>query len=127
MICVCWDQSGIVYYKYLEPSETVNAECYHQQMINLNHVLIKKRPEWAKIHGKVILLHDNAPTSKLVKDTVKLLGWDILPPSLLSSDLAPSITSSHQWDTRLQSKFSNFEEVGKWLNEWLAAKEQFFW
>ena len=49
-------------------------------MINLNHTLIKKRPEWTKRHGKVILLHDNAPsdTSKLVKDTLKSLQWDIL-------------------------------------------------
>ena len=44
-------------------------------MINLNHALIEKCPEWAKKHGKVILLHDNAPShaSKLVKDTLKLL------------------------------------------------------
>ena len=55
---------------------------YRQQMINLNQALIEKRPEWAKRHGKVILLHDNAPshTSKLAKDTLKSLGWDILPP-----------------------------------------------
>jgi hypothetical protein len=49
-------------------------------MIDLNHTLIKKQPEWAKKNGKVILLHDNAPShiSKLAKDTLKLLEWDIL-------------------------------------------------
>ena len=62
MLCVWWDQSGIVYYELLELSKTVNAQHYHQQMINLNHALIEKRPEWAKRHGKVILLHDNAPS-----------------------------------------------------------------
>ena len=44
-------------------------------MINLNRTLIEKRPEWAKRHGKVILLHNNAPshTSKLAKDIAKLI------------------------------------------------------
>jgi hypothetical protein len=28
-------------------------------MINWNHALIKKRPEWAKRHGKVILLQNS--------------------------------------------------------------------
>ena len=50
-------------------------------MINLNQALIEKSLEWAKRHGKVILLQDNAPyhTSKLAKDTLKSFGWDILP------------------------------------------------
>ena len=60
MLCVWWNHSSNVYYKLLEPSETINAQCYHQEMINLNHELIEKRPEWAKRNGKVILLHDNA-------------------------------------------------------------------
>jgi hypothetical protein len=53
-------------------------------MINLSHALIEKQPESAKRHGKVILLYDNAPshTSKLAKDTLRSLGWDILPPLL---------------------------------------------
>ena len=42
MLCVWWDQSGIVYYELLEPGKTVNAQRYHQEMINLNHVLIEK-------------------------------------------------------------------------------------
>ena len=40
---------------------------YQQQMINLNHALIKKRPDRTKRHHKVILLHDStlSHTSKL--------------------------------------------------------------
>jgi len=45
MLCVWWYQSGIVYYKFLEPGKTINAQRYHQQMINSNQALIKKRPE----------------------------------------------------------------------------------
>ena len=82
MLGVWWDQNSIVYYEVLKPGKTVNTQRYRQQMIHLNHALIEKRPEWAKRHGKVILLHDNGLShpSKLAKDTLKLLGWDILPP-----------------------------------------------
>ena len=53
-------------------------------MINLNRALIEKRPEQAKTHVKVILLHDSvlSYTSKLVKDTLKSFGWDMLLPLL---------------------------------------------
>ena len=77
MLCVWWDQSGIVYYKLLEPGKTVNAQSYHQEIINLNHALIQKRPEWAKI-----LLHNNAPshTSKLARHLeIAWMGHPFIP------------------------------------------------
>ena len=42
--------------------------------------------------GKVILLHDDAPshTSKPVEDTLKNLSWEVLTHPLYSPDLAPS-------------------------------------
>ena len=47
-----------MYHELLEPGETVKAQHYRQQMINLNNALIKKRQEWATRHGQVILLHE---------------------------------------------------------------------
>lgn len=132
MLCVWWDQNGVVYYELLKPGETVNAQRYRQQMINLNQALIDKRPEWATRHGKVILLHDNAPshTAKPVKDTLKSLGWEVLPHPPYSPDLAPSdyhLFAAMGHSLAMQ-KFNNYEEVGIWLNEWFAAKDkQFFW
>ena len=69
MLCVWWDQCGVVYFDLLKPGETVNTDRYRQQIINLNHALIEKRPEWARRHGKVILQHDNVPshTAKVVR------------------------------------------------------------
>ena len=52
----------MVYFELLKPGETVNTDRYRQQIINLNHALIEKRPEWTRRHGKVILQHDNAPS-----------------------------------------------------------------
>lgn len=61
--------------QFLKPGETVDNVRYREQMIHLNHALIEKRPEWAKRHGKVILLHDNAPahTANPVKETIAAL------------------------------------------------------
>jgi hypothetical protein len=36
-----------MYFELLKPGETVNIDRYWQQIINLNHALIEKRPVWA--------------------------------------------------------------------------------
>ena len=89
MLCVWWDQCGVVYIELLKAGET---DRYRQQIINLNHALIEKRAEWARRHGKVILQHDNAPShiDEVVKNTLKALNWEILSHPPYSSDLAPS-------------------------------------
>nr|KAF6387649.1 hypothetical protein mMyoMyo1_008114 [Myotis myotis] len=92
MLCTWWDQEGVVYYELLKPGETINTDRYRQQIINLNHDLIMKRPECARKHDKVILPHDDTPshTSKPVKDTLKDLAWEVLTHRLYSPDLAPA-------------------------------------
>ena len=52
MLCVWWDQKGVIYYELLKPGETVNTERYRQQMINLNQALREKRPEYQKRQHK---------------------------------------------------------------------------
>ena len=42
MICVWWDQQGIVYYERLKPGETINVNRYHQQLIKLHRALCEK-------------------------------------------------------------------------------------
>ena len=81
MLCVWWDQKGIVYYELLKTGETVNGHRYRQQLINLNHALLEKRPEWDTRHERVILQHDNASCHRtsIVQDTIKTLKLDLLP------------------------------------------------
>lgn len=132
MLCVWWDQKGVVYHELLKPGETVNTDRYRQQMINLNHALIEKRPEWARRHGKVILLHDNAPAHKAkpVQDTIKTLGWEQLPHPPYSPDLAPSDYHlfSSMGHALAEQHFDSYEEVENWVSDWFALKdEQFYW
>jgi len=131
MLYVWWDQSGIVHYELLKPGETVSAQRYCQQITNLNRALVEKRPAWAKRHGKVILLH-NAPSHKAkpVRDELNSLGWEVFPHPQYSPDLAPSDYHlfASMGHALAEQHFNNYEEVGKWLDEWFAAKDkQFFW
>ena len=132
MLCVWWDQKGVVYYELLKPGETVNTDRYRQQMINLSHALIEKRPEWAHRHAKVILQHDNAPahSARLTKETISSLGWELLPHPPYSPDLAPSDYQlfSSMGHSLAEQHFNNFEDVRKWLDEWISNKDEaFFW
>lgn len=36
MLCIWWDQKGVVFYELLKPGETINGERYRQQLIKLN-------------------------------------------------------------------------------------------
>ena len=93
MLCIWWDQFGLVYYELLQPNETITAERYQQKLMQSNRALMKfKRPQNAKRHDKVIFQHDNAPShvAKVVKETLEALNWDVPPHPPYSRDIAPS-------------------------------------
>jgi histone-lysine N-methyltransferase SETMAR len=132
MLCIWWDQKGVVYYELLKSGETVNADRYRQQLINLKRALQEKRSEYAKRHDKVIFQHDNARPhiAKPVKETLEALRWDVLPHPPYSPDIAPSdyhLFRSMQHGLSGQH-FKTYEEIKKWLDEWIASKqEEFFY
>ena len=82
----------MVYYELLQPNETITAERYQQQLMQLSRALKFKRPQYAKRHDKVIFQHDNARphVAKVVKETLEALNWDVLPHPPYSPDIAPS-------------------------------------
>ncbi|GFV05506.1 hypothetical protein TNCV_227171 [Trichonephila clavipes] len=71
-------ENVIVYYEFLKPAETINIQRYSQQMINLNHALIERRPgysdfvaqqsavSYSKTSGRLLLIasmgHPSEPT-----------------------------------------------------------------
>ena len=97
-----------------------------------NDQLIEKRPEVARRHGKAILLYDNAPAhnAKPIQDIIKTLGWEQLPHSPNSPDLAPfdyHLFSSME-HALAEQHFVYYEEVENWMSDWFALKdEQFYW
>ncbi|UYV66899.1 TTC14 [Cordylochernes scorpioides] len=92
MLCIWWNRTGEVYFELLKPGKMVNTSRYEQQMHSLREALNEKRPEWRENHKNLILQHDNAPShnATVVKNTIKDLGWELLPHPPYSPDLAPS-------------------------------------
>ena len=68
MLCIWWDQFGVVYYELLKPTETITGDRYRTQLMRLSRTLKDKRPQYER-HDKVILQHDNARphVAKVVK------------------------------------------------------------
>jgi len=132
MLCIWWDQKGIVYYELFQPGTTINAQLYKEQLTQLSLELQHKRPEYAKRHEKVIFQHDNARphVAKPVKETLETLGWDVLPHPPYSPDIAPS---DYHLFRSMQSaltgeKFTSCADIKNWLDNWIASKTtEFFY
>lgn len=130
MLCIWWDQKGVVYYELLKPNETVTADRYRRQLNELAKKLNEKRPLIARKHHKVLFHDDNAKPHRanIVKEKIKRLGWDHLDHPPYSPDLAPS--DYHLFRSMQTSladvRFRNAEEVRKWVDEWIASKDEDF-
>ena len=129
MLCVWWDQEGVIYYELLKPGETINA--HYQQLIKLHRALREKRPHYRKRHDKLIFLHDNAPshTSTMVQNYLETFNWKVLSSPAYSPDLASS--DYHLFSSMghaLAERHFDYEDIRKWLDEWFALEdEEFFW
>ncbi|GFV40427.1 mariner Mos1 transposase [Trichonephila clavipes] len=132
MMCIFWDQEGPIYYELLKPSETVHTDPYKQELLNLNDSILEKREQYKKRQHKVIFFDDNAPNhrAKPTKDIVKALDWEPLAHAAYSPDLAPS--DYHLFASLghalADQRFTSYENVKSWLDDWLASKDRsFFW
>ncbi|UYV64255.1 SETMAR [Cordylochernes scorpioides] len=130
MLCIWWDQLGVIYYERLQPNETITGERYQQQLMRLSRALKIKRPLYAKRHDKVIYQHDNARphVAKVVKETLEALQWDVLPHPLYSPDIAPSDYHMFRSMTHglAEQHFTSYEEAKNWVNVWIASKDEEF-
>ena len=90
MLCIRWDQKGVLYYELLRPGETIDGERYRTQLIRLKRAMAKKQPEYATRHEAIIFHHDNAQPHVAipVKNYLEDSGWEVSPHLSYSPDLA---------------------------------------
>lgn len=131
MLCIWWDQLGVVYYELLQPGDTITGARYRTQLMRLSRALKEKRPQYEERHDKVILLHDNARphVAQVVKTYLETLKWDVLPHPPYYPDIAPSDYHLFRSMTHglAEQHFRSHEEAKNWVDSWIDSKdEQFF-
>ena len=132
MLCIWWDQKGVLYYELQKLGETINGERYRTQLIRLKRAIAEKRPEYANRHKAITFHHDNARPHVVipVKNYLENSGWEVLPHPRYSPDLAPS--DYHLFRLMQNAltgiRFTSEQGIKNWLDSFLAAKPaQFFW
>ena len=65
----------------------------------------------------------------MVQNYLETLNWEVLPHPAYSPDLASS--DYHLFSSighaLAERHFDSYEDVRKWLDEWFASKDEFFW
>ncbi len=130
LLCVWWDNAGIIYHEFLEPNKTITAALYIQQLTKLNSELIKKRP--TLVNRKQVLFHqDNARphTAKTTIEKIKEFNWEIMHHPPYSPDIAPS---DYHLFRSLQNyltgkKFNSADELKDAVSNFFASKSNTFY
>jgi len=127
MLCIWWDQLGVVYYELLKPNETITEALYRTQLMSLSRALKKKRAHYYFRHDK-ILLHDNArPHIVASVKTYLETQMRVLPHPPYSPHIAPSDYHLFRSMTHGLSKqhFTSYEDT-KNIDDWIASKDEAF-
>ncbi|GBP82251.1 Mariner Mos1 transposase [Eumeta japonica] len=83
MLCICWDQLGVVYYVLLNPSETITGTLYRTELMRLSRTLKENCLNTTPDIRQNYFLRDNArPRSGSGENYMKTLDWEVLshPP-----------------------------------------------
>ena len=130
MLCIWWDQKGVLYYELLTENQTINSNKYCCQLDQLKAALSEKRPEL--VNRKHIIFHqDNARphVSLMTRQKLLQLGWEVLIHLLYSPDIAPS--HFHLFWSLQNSlngkKFNSLEDYKRHLEQFFAQKDKKFW
>ena len=130
LLCIWWDQLGVVYYELLQPNQTITGDLYRRQLMRLSRALKEKRPQYNKRHDKVILQYDNARPhiASAVKTYLETLKWEVLPHPPYSPDIAPSDYHLFRSMTHglAEQHFTSYEDTKKWVDSWIASKDVSF-
>lgn len=130
LLCIWWDIRGVIYFELLPAGETITANKYCQQLVELKKAIDEKRPILANRKG-VLFHHDNARphVAKPTLAKLKEMNWEIMPHPPYSPDIAPS---DYHLFRSLQNnlngkKFKNVEDVKNHLDTFFNEKPRDFY
>lgn len=127
MLCVWWNHQGIIYWEVLQRGQSVDGQLYSEQLARVHAALREKREQGRRIK----LLHDNARphVSRVVKEKLEELDWEVLPHPPYSPDLAPSdFYLFRSLESFLRGKmFENRRDLIERLEEFFTSKPPDFY
>ena len=90
MAAFFWDSQGVITIDYLEQVRTINDAYYAAELGRLRQVIARKRR--GKLTRGVLLLQENAPahTSQVAMTAATECGFEVIPHTPYSPDIAPS-------------------------------------
>jgi histone-lysine N-methyltransferase SETMAR len=130
MVSVWWNARSVIHYSILKPGETITAERYCQEIVEMNKKLEKMWPALVNRKGP-LLLRDNARPHVARKSLQKLhsLGFEILPHPPYSPDISP--TDYHFFKHLalfLRDRcFIEVEDLKSGFEEFIASREPVFY
>ena len=134
MLCIWWDQKGLVYYELLKPGDFITGDRYQLQLIRLrSRALREKQSEYASKDMIKLFFFMTRPhhVAKVIKKYLKTLKcWDVLPHPPYSPDIDYS-PSDYWLFRRMQHdlashRFTSFAEIENWFQNWIASKDESF-
>ena len=123
MLYIWWDIQGIVYYELFKSNESITGNRYQ---LRLNEALLEKKPAVASNQRKYAFARQYSTTHCKSHRGNTDAARMVLPYPAYSPDLAPSdyyLFQSMQHGL-VDTHFRNYEDVRKWIDEWIASKDQ---
>ena len=73
MLCIWWDQKGVLYNELLKPGETINGKRYRTKLMRLKRAMAEKRTEYATRHEAIIFHHFHPKKYQEFRATIILI------------------------------------------------------
>ncbi len=128
MLCLFWSMQGSIYWELLPRSTTINSNVYCEQL-NRVQAALQHLTQQGQRQGRVVFQQDNTRPHTLTHTLHHIqeeLGWDLLPHSPYSPDIAPS--DYHVFRSLknfLRGKqFQNDEQIENAVRDFLKSKTE---
>ena len=131
MLCIGWDQLGVVYYELLKPNESITGDRYRNAIDAFEPSIEGEtapvpretrqscHPAWQYVRSHV---------ARPVKTYLETLKWEVLSHPPYSSDVTPS--DYHLFRSMAHGlahqHFRSYKEVKKWVDSLFASKNASF-
>lgn len=127
MISFWFTTRGVVHYTLLPDGQTMDADLFVEDMLEMKRKLLEKHPRF----GTIRVLMDNAPPhrAKRTKEAMKKESIEVVAHPAYSPDISPcDYAAFRSLAGFLKNKrYSQRQDLQRAVNEWIDSKPASFW